>query len=84
MIKSLSLIVVSMDHIGSTYYNKPRKLAAAERTFLENINLTVRLAQIRGILCTAYNSQSGETDIARLESEGEGLPYWKPNQRKSR
>ena len=83
IIKSLSLIVVSIDHMGSAYYNKPKQLANEEQKFFEKINLTITLAQIRGLLSEAYNSQSIEADITKLEKEAEELSYWKQNKSRS-
>jgi hypothetical protein len=76
MIKELSLIVVSLDRLGSTYYNRPRKRDAQTTRFLKSIRLFKVLAQMRG-LSEAYNSQTAEAAIRRLEQKAEELGYWK-------
>lgn len=80
MIKDLSVIVVSLDRIGSAYYDNPRKRAVELSGFLD-VDKFKRLARIRGILSEAYDSQSTKADVMRLEEEAENLPYWQSKQK---
>ena len=75
IIKDLSLLVVSLDRMGSTYYKNRNQRAIALDEFMD-ANLFKLLARDRGILDEAYDSQSSKADIARLEEEAETLPYW--------
>ncbi|HEX3798871.1 MAG TPA: hypothetical protein VH413_09230 [Verrucomicrobiae bacterium] len=77
IINDLSLLVVSMDRIGSTYYNKPRKQALELDNFLAEINAFKRLAQARGVLSEAYENQSSKLLVTRSEEKAEALPYWR-------
>jgi len=78
IINDLSLVVVSMDRIGTTYHDKPRLLASEMEKFMCDAKAFKLLAQARGILTEAYNNQSSEEDITRSEQKGETLPYWEP------
>lgn len=75
IIKDLSVVVVSMDHIGSTYYNAPRECAMELGKFLDP-RVFRRLARARGILSKAFNSQCEKSEVLQLEQEAENLPYW--------
>lgn len=84
IINDLSLLVVSMDRIGSTYYDRPRRLAVEFERFMQSAKAFKLLARARGILTEAYNSQSPEAEIDRSEEEAENLPYWQPRKKKAR
>jgi len=84
MIKDLSLLVVSMDCMGSTYCNRPRQLALEENKYFRKIKAFKRLAKIRGVLCEAYQSQSTRAADLHLDEEAEKLPYWKWNPTKTK
>ena len=77
MISDLNLIVVSLDRIGSTYRRQPRQLNAETTRFLKSIKLFKRLTQMRRILSEAYNAQTSETAVLRMEEKAEKLGYWK-------
>ena len=77
IIKDLSLIIVSMDHIGSKYHDNPKQYAAETNKFLIDVKAFKTLAKIRGILSEAHESQSTKEDVSRLEEEAEQLPYWR-------
>ncbi len=76
IINDLSLIVVSMDRIGSSYHDEPRKHALEIDKFLLDVKAFKLLAKARGILTEAYNAQSSRAEVARSEEEAESLPYW--------
>ena len=76
IINDLSLLVVSMDRIGSSYPDKPRKHALEMDKFLLEVKAFKVLAKARGILTEAYDAQSSEAEVARAEEEAESLPYW--------
>ena|ERR1700733_5973910 len=84
MIKDLSLIVVSLDRIGSTYYNKPKKRMVEKEKYFNKIFIFKLVSRARGILSTAYGEQSLKRDDLGLEEECELLPYWKPPLKKTR
>jgi hypothetical protein len=84
MIKDLSLIVVSMDHMGSTYYNRPRQLELEKIKYFRKIKAWNLLSQMRGVLSEAYDSQSTKAEELSLEDEAEKLPYWKWKPAKAR
>ena len=77
IIKDLSLLIVSADHLGTAYYNQPDQLAAETEKYFQKMNAFKLLAEIRGVLSEAYESQSSKADVERLENEAEKLPYWK-------
>lgn len=81
IIYDLSLLVVSMDRLGSTYYDKPRLLTQENEKFMQKAKAFRLLAQARRILSEAYYSQSSEVEIARLEEKAEVLPYWELRRR---
>lgn len=76
IIKELSLIVVSLDRIGSNYHDDPERHARETGKFLSKINAFKRLARARAILAKAYSSQSTEREVADLEESAEELVYW--------
>jgi hypothetical protein len=78
LINDLSLLIVSMDHIGSTYYDDPKRRAFEKDKYFSQVGAFKRLAQARAILTKAYNSQSAKADVLRSEERAESLPYWKP------
>jgi hypothetical protein len=77
MIMDLSLLAVSMDRLGSTYYNRPQKRIVEQEKYFYKIKAFKLLARTRGILSAAYNNQSNKADIMSLEEKAEDLPYWK-------
>jgi hypothetical protein len=76
IIKDLSLLVVSFDHLGSAYYDRPEQRALQTDKFLMDVKAFKILARIRAVLSKAYNSQSTKEAITELEEEAEKLPYW--------
>ena len=75
IIKALSIVVVSLDRIGSTFYDDPSQRAVAKGEFFDS-KVFKRLARARGTLSKAFHSKSARADIAKLEDEAESLPYW--------
>lgn len=78
LIKDLGVLVVSLDHLGSTYHDDPKQLAIETAKFLREFKAFRILAGARRILDEAYDSQSSKSDVSRLEEEAENLRYWKP------
>ncbi|HEX3627407.1 MAG TPA: hypothetical protein VH280_18530 [Verrucomicrobiae bacterium] len=68
IINDLSLLIVSMDQIGSTYYDDPKQQALEMDKYFSQVNAFKKLAQARGILTKAYNSQSTKADVLRSET----------------
>ena len=81
LINDLSLLIVSMDHIGSTYYDDPKQQALEMDKYFSKVKAFKILAGARSILSIAYDSQSTKADVLRLEESAEKLPYWKPNKK---
>lgn len=77
-IRDLSLLVVSLDRIGSAYHDDPVQRVAAAGKYFEEIKAFKILAGIRGRLDEAYGNQRPKDDVTRLEESAENLPYWKP------
>jgi hypothetical protein len=75
MIKDLSVVVVSLDRIGSSFYDDPKQREVELAKFFDS-KVFKRLSGTRGTLSEAFNSQSAKSDITRLEDEAESLPYW--------
>jgi hypothetical protein len=82
LINDLSLLIVSMDHIGSAYYDDPKLQALEMDKYFSQVCAFKRLAQARAILTKAYNSQSSKADVLRSEQSAESLPYWNPPKQK--
>jgi hypothetical protein len=80
MIKDLSVIVVSLDRIGSAFGNDQKKRAIELDGFI-GVEVFKKLAETRGILSDAYYSQSTKSDVSRLEAESDSLPYWEAKQK---
>lgn len=83
VINDLSLLIVSMDRIGSTYYNDPKQRALEKDKYFSQVNAFKKLAHARAILTKAYNSQSAKADVLRSEQGAESLPYWNPDKRET-
>ena len=62
MIKDLSLLIVSMDRIGSTYNDDPKQHAVEMDKDFSNVKAFKLLARTRGILSEAYDAQSTKAD----------------------
>jgi len=81
LIKDLSLFVVSMDRIGSTFYDDEKQREIEEYRYFSRIRAFKILAKARRILSEAYDSQSPKVDVRQLDDEAENLPYWKPSKK---
>lgn len=63
LIKDLGLLVVSMDRIGSTYYDDPERQAAEMDKYFSNVKAFKLLSRARATLSKAYRSQSVKADV---------------------
>jgi hypothetical protein len=81
IINDLSLLIVSLDRMGSEYHDKPRLLALETDKFMRKVNAFKLLAQARGVLTEAFNKQTSAGEVARSENDTEALPYWVPKER---
>jgi len=79
IIKDLSLVVVSMDRIGAAYHDNLDKRTVEAYRFMSNSEAFKRLAQARAILSEAYNLQSDEGEVEKLEDDADNMPYWRPS-----
>jgi hypothetical protein len=76
LIRDLNLLVVSSDRLGSTFYDDPARLAIETDKFLEDVLAFKRLTKGRRILCKAYESQLGRTEMERFEERLEKVKVW--------
>jgi len=79
LIRDLSLLIVSMDRIGSTYCDDPKRRAVEMHKYFSKIKAFKLLARSRAVLSVAYDSQSAKADVLRLEESAEKMPYWHPD-----
>jgi hypothetical protein len=87
MIKELSLLVVSMDRIGSTDFDDQQQGDTEMRKYFQGVKAFRMLARMRAILSMAYDSQSTKAEVLNLEESCEKGPYWtrkKPTLRKTK
>jgi hypothetical protein len=77
MIKGLSLLVVSIDRIGSADFDDPKQGDVEMLEYFRTVKAFKMLARMRGVLTEAYDSQSTRADVYRCEESGERLRYWK-------
>ena len=80
IIKELSFIGCSMDHMGSYYADKlnhMRQEYEKETTqFTDNSWVWNRLAAIRYVLSEPFDSELGDDEMDDLERICEDIPYW--------
>jgi hypothetical protein len=65
--------------MGSYYSDKPvEEYRKATTEFIDNENVTQRLAKIRTIISKNFDSTLGEDDMDDIERHVEGIEFWKP------
>lgn len=83
VLRDLNILVVSLDRIGSFSHDLSRSEAAALLgDFFDAWDVGRRLARTRRILSKPFSTELGDDDMDELEREFEGLPHWRPNQRR--
>ncbi|MEE9679433.1 hypothetical protein V4842_14115 [Pseudomonas moraviensis] len=76
---NIEFIMISLHKMGSYYSDKPvEKYRKATTVFIDNENVTQRLAKIRTIISKNFDSTLGEDDMDDIERHVEGIEFWKP------
>jgi hypothetical protein len=88
-LKEIELILISLHQIGSYYgvkfleegeENYRAEYEKETTHFIDDWNITQRLAKVRMILSHKFDNTLGNDDMDDLERAMEGLKYWsKPN-----
>jgi hypothetical protein len=82
VLREIEYVLISLHKIGSYYApDLPRKKSEyyAETTkFIDDGEVTGRLAKIRSILSGAFDETRGVDDLTDIERALEGLEFWKP------
>lgn len=77
ILKELDYILCSLHDIGSYYCDKDENEYEKETTqFIDNSLVCDRLAKIRYILTTQFDSAFSEKELENIESIFETIPYW--------
>lgn len=76
LISDLNLLVVSLDRLGSAFYDDPNRHAMEMDKFLRQVFAFRILAKARGLLCKSYESQLGRAEMQRLEERLEKVKVW--------
>jgi len=76
---NIEFIMISLHKMGSYYNDKPvEEYRKATTEFIDNENVTQRLAKIRTIISKNFDSTLGEDDMDDIERHVEGIEFWKP------
>jgi hypothetical protein len=79
VLAEIEFILISLHKIGSYYCDKPvNDYQKATTDFIDNENVTQRLAKVRKIITTKFDSTLGEDDMDDIERHMEGIQFWKP------
>jgi hypothetical protein len=81
ILRDLDMIVVSLDRIGSEWTNRKsdEEYHTLSSKFLDEWDVTIKLASARKILDEAFSRELGEDDMDELEREFQDLQYWSVN-----
>ena len=81
VLKTINLLVVSLNSIGMASVDNPKiELAAEILKFLQDNDLLDKLAHIREVLSTPYANEMFTGDITLLEHIMKDLNYWQPSE----
>ena len=76
---NIEFILISLHKMGIYYSDKPvEEYRKATTEFIDNENVTQRLAKIRTIISKNFDSTLGEDDMDDIERHVEGIEFWKP------
>jgi len=76
---NIEFILISLYKMRSYYSDKPvEEYRKATTEFIDNENITQRLAKIRTITSKNFDSTLGEDDMDEIERYVEGIEFWKP------
>lgn len=76
---NIEFTLIYLQKMGSYYSDKPvEEYRKATTEFIDNENVTQRLAKIRTIISKNFDSTLGEDDMDDIERHVEGIEFWKP------
>ncbi|MEH6418261.1 hypothetical protein [Pseudomonas sp. CGJS7] len=82
VLRDLEYILISLHKIGSHYAadlpEKHQDYCAETTRFIDQAQVTQRLAKIRSVLSGAFDQTRGEDDLTEVERALEGLAFWAP------
>lgn len=82
VLRDVEYVLISLHKIGSYYApdlpGKSLEYCAETTRFIDDGEVTQRLAKIRTILSEAFDGTRGEDDLTDIERALEGLEFWKP------
>lgn len=85
LLKEVAYILISLDKIAGYYYNRASapptdetdiEYALETTRFIDQGQITQRLAKVRRIVAGKFDNQRGEDDMSDIEREMELLRYW--------
>ncbi|WP_085657124.1 hypothetical protein [Pseudomonas sp. B11(2017)] len=75
----IEFILISLHKIGSYHADKPtEEYRKATTDYIDDENITQRLAKIRKIISSSFDSTIGEDDMDDIERHMENINFWKP------
>ena len=77
----IEFILISLHKMGSFYADKPEALDEYRREttdFIDNCDVTQRLAKIRTIISRHFDDTLGDDDMDDVERHVAGLKFWRP------
>ncbi|NHB59597.1 hypothetical protein G9F32_16520 [Acinetobacter sp. 194] len=82
VLKEINYILISLHKIGAYYaLNLPNsydEYAKETTRFIDDNNITQRLANIRSLLSDKFDNSLGDDDMDDIERSMEELEYWSP------
>lgn len=82
VLRDIEYVLISLHKIGSYYApdlpGKKSEYHAETTKFIDDGEVTARLAKIRAILSGAFDETRGVDDLTDIERALEGLECWKP------
>ncbi|NBF06495.1 hypothetical protein GV819_29890 [Pseudomonas sp. Fl5BN2] len=75
----LEFVLISLHKMGAYYMDKPvADYQRATTDFIDNQQVTQRLALVRRILSEPFDSTLGDDDMDDIERHVQGLELWRP------
>ncbi|MGJ7532177.1 MULTISPECIES: hypothetical protein [unclassified Variovorax] len=82
ILRDIEYVLISLHKIGSHYApdlpGKKSEYCAETTKFIDDGEVTGRLAKIRAILSGAFDETRGVDDLTDIERALEGLEFWRP------
>jgi len=83
IIKEVNYLLISLNNIAHYYYNEKnisdtKRLEYEHETtnFIDNNEITKRLAEVRKVLSSKFNNELGDDDMDDIERATEDTQYW--------